>query len=92
MPMFGSTSLSVLGSKALRSRNLRESQQGCMDSQNPGSPNLGKAEGLPGWLEGDDLKSPEASGTSSGFSGKLVRRARKATDKIEDKIEADAWI
>ena len=89
MPMFGSTSLSALGSQALRSRNLRESQKGCMDS---GSQTLGRAAGLPGWLEGDDLKSPEASGTSSGFAGKLVRRARKATDKIDDKIEADAWI
>ena len=99
MPMYGSTSISGLGSQALRSRHLLESRLGCMDSQNSGafansrsSQNFGKAAGLPGCLEGaEDLKSPESSGSSAGFAGRLVRRARKANDKIDDKIEADAW-
>lgn len=97
MPMYGSTSISGLGSQALRSRNLVESRLGCMDSQNSGafknsrsSQHFGKAAGLPGCLEGaEDLKSQESSGSSAGFAGRLVRRARKATDKIDDKIEAD---
>lgn len=56
------------------------------------SQNFGKAAGLPGCLEGaEDLKSPASSGSSAGFAGRLVKRARKATDKIDDKIEADAW-
>lgn len=100
MPMYGSTSISGLGSQALRSRDLVESRLGCMDSQNSGafrnsrsSQNFGKAAGLPGCLEGaEDLKSQESSGSSAGFAGRLVRRARKATDKIDDKIEADGDI
>eukprot|EP00435_Cladocopium_sp_Y103_P031665 s2392_g8.t1 len=98
MPLYGSTSMSVSGSQALRSKNLWESRRQVESrnsrASNSGSPqNFSKAAGLPGCLEGAaDQKSPEESGSSLGFAGRLVRRARKATDKLDDKIEADAWI